>query len=234
MSHKSCLHEDYPIDVSGGSETCTGCGLVLGPIYVHSYHSDSSFSEDTQPTEIKQVVDRYSLPAPIEKAALDVLQRLPPQICKRNKSVATAYAMHEALCDFEVPRSRNEICRMFAITTKEFNGFQNRCFSLGAGREPKIDTLKPSDLLPRVYISTLQKISFDTLKLWAAMADKLYTQVSSTPASVLAFVIYKHMKASRNKRWATMSDIAKICNVSPTSIKRLNRSLKHISFDTHL
>lgn len=228
----SCEHSNYESCLSDGQEVCTGCGLVLGPIYVYNTNFGSSYLEEEQPTELHQVVDRFSIPGPIAAEANNAFQHLPFNLVKRNRQVAMAYAMYQAFSLHKVRRSRNEVCRMFNVSTKEFNTFQSRCHI----SEPKVDLVKPSDLLPRVDFR--DKVSYETMQLWARLADNLYTQVSSTPASVLAFVVYKHLRhrkpQTRPRKIVTMADIAKICNVSPTSIKRLNRSFRSFNPNTQL
>ena len=230
---RSCQHHLYPIDTELGVETCTGCGLVLGPVYSYGV-SDSSPIECKQPTIIQQIADRYNIPSAIEKEASQVYKRISLHLRKRHSLVAMAYALHQACVSCEAPRSLNEICSMFDIPVKDLSSFQSKCHRL----EPQVNLMQPSDFLPRLVFP--RPIPYQTMSDWATFADNLYKRVASTPVSVLAFVMYKYLKLQKqNSRIkpcidGTMSNIAKICNVSPTSIKRLNRSTKRLNIDTKL
>lgn len=235
-----CHHLNVIADYSNGHDVCTDCGLVLQPLYLpeknippYEIQEKPLLSNATllPVTELLDIVKaKFHLPVSLIQEVLFAYRELPPVLKRKNDELAAvAYLLYQVCVKEAVPRSRLEICSMFYITLKQFNNFELKYNA----NKSIIEIIKPSQLLPRLIFPI--NIPHKILSCWASLADQLYLQVASTPASVLAFVVYKNISnaytlvqagSRKRKLHMTMTTVADICRVSTTSIKRLNKSLR--------
>ena len=232
---RSCSHQNYITDYSSGTEVCTDCGLVLkNEIYSWYNHPLSSSSFETKNKKnnkisfnlqagldvLYDVCSTYNIPSQICKQACSIFQDKKDQLKPSNVHSTAAFCLLEATKIFEVPSTYYEICCMFKIPTKDL---LKKDKTLNSKEKLQIDTLKPSDLMPRIEFPC--KMLYSKHVQIGKKADKLFYKVNSCPKTCLAYVIYEEFSKKSNQLKLSMKKCAELCNVSTSSIKRLKKKI---------
>lgn len=233
-----CSHRNQITDYSSGTEVCTDCGLVIeNQIFTYSEAGNCSFSCKENSSKsfyasqnfhlqlgvetIHDVCSTHHISNVICKTACQLLFDQEKNIKPTNMLCVAAHCLLEASKKHQAPRTDQEICYMFKVPPKSL-------YRRGKRQEEQevlqIDETKPSDIMPRINFP-FQLLYSQRMKL-AKRADALFSVVDACPKTCLAYIIYdKYGQKKDGPLKLSMCKVAKMCHVSPTSIKRLKKRL---------
>lgn len=238
---KVCSHKNKVEDYGSGTEVCTDCGLVVQDQLFKCYNQNSLQLRSIKDCSRGEACySNYSLQKGID-LIYDVCSQfnITPQLCKTacalfvksaknnlkpsNINYIAAESFLKSSIRNQVPRTNDEICFMFKIDSKNFF---KRSKKINQNVKVQIDGLKPSNIFPRLHFPFC--VDFNLQSAICMKADDVFVKVNSCPKTVLAYVIYNTFSKSKQKSSQmrlTMKQAATICNVSPTSIKRLKKTV---------
>jgi len=232
---KTCKHKNVLTDYGEGTNVCTDCGLVINDQIFSSYNyakpmnrcvpdiNDDYWIGILHPiflegvNVMKDVCEKFNISSDVCAYAINLLKDKCSTLKPSTLHSTLAVCFYKSSKFYKVERSFNEICCMFQIQPKAFNN----CFSFEKSKshDSFIDDLKPSQILNRIQIEPI--LSFRNIMKIGEAADSIYEKVNSCPNTVLAYVIYDFFLNFGPKKKLSMGKVAKMCNVSTTSIKRL-------------
>lgn len=242
---RQCVHDasNVVIDQTSGTEVCTECGRVLkDQIFVssnasqhnglitsadrpHSKYNTYAYNDLLQQCVnlIDEVCEKYNISNQTMHTCKRMVADKAHTLTHLNVQKVSAFCFFKSTQDDNSSiRTKNEICQMFQITPKYLQDSTNKYDT----SKNQIDVTKPSDILPRVTFSP--SISFKDKQDIALAADSFYKKVNASPAAVLAYTIYTHCNVHLKTK-VSMSYVAKLCNVSTTSIKRLCKKTRQMT-----
>lgn len=244
-------NHDLIMDYQNGTEVCVNCGKVVYDQifsfynnYSHSaFFNNKKYKVDKKTNLIKEdyninvfnatelckdVLNAYNVSTEIIELSCKKLHNLEKKLKPSNLATLAAICFEKTCIEKGVQRSKNEICHMFKISPKLLQTKKVKVEKI----KNQIDPIKPSSLFSRLMLPV--KIPFKIQKKLECQADAIFESVNSIPAVVNGYVIYNYFKENKIKilkkkkktkkkvlRKASMKDVAKICLISSTSIKRL-------------
>ena len=233
---ENCSHKTTCED--SGTIVCIDCGLVIqeqvfkfGSLKVSKPNSITSISDYNSKSflnfhcgeyNIEQICEINHINEDIRMQAIkkyyDIYTKERKKGVTLHPNVVGAYSLFFSCNKNNAIRSRTEISNMFQIPVKQLNKIENRVRK----NETFIENISPSDLLCRINVSDL---SFKEKRELGSISDEIFSQVCATPNAVLGFVLFKYLQRKNenmnNKKKITLHSIAKICNITPSCIKRL-------------
>lgn len=251
MSH--CAHPQVIFDDFENVHVCEKCGLQIvdyaegdlhfsprrqgacnGQAIVMSTTSELHAAAQVEHKQslillsLNDIIDRvcgnYNIAACIERATRDLLKtdsfRANQRRYRADDYALAAYALYKSCLSLDAARSMTEIGLMFdipssAIRTVEKNfDYSDKKF-------------KPSSQIERVRHDI--GLSYKQARLIGNFADNLCDTVACAPSTVLATCLYLFSRAIsllEGKKNRPLDVCARLCLVSPTSVRRLARKIR--------
>lgn len=234
-----CQHNYIITDYSGGCDVCENCGLVVNSQIFSSYNSTSyNQQKNTDDTDdiftfnnllqeglnmLEEVGQKYNISNSITQSSKRILCDNEKWLKFSKLNELCAFSFFKSSQANKSIRTKQEICQMFNVSPKHLNDSFNKYETT----TNQIDQTRPSDIFPRVEFPF--KISYRHTVELTQSADLLFQKVNASPSAVLAFSIYQYCKDNYKElghKKLSMNVVAKMCNVSSTSIKRLCNKIK--------
>lgn len=244
----SCKHINTFFDEMTNDFVCRQCGLVRTD-YAHSDNTIEpikwSVADKVYPTDLSQfgakllkreyqwdidllerVCSNFHIATCVEQCVIELLQSnnyIKRRGMRRRNIILLAHAFFEACIKHGCPKSRETVASYFQIEPKLLWNVANEFEYI----ERK---LMPSDLLPPLKVeicSLVETLSHKDFIKIEQTADRICKQSCYSPSVILATCIVLFLKNYPSANAVTMKSIAKICQVSCTSVSNLRNKLQH-------
>ena len=250
-TNTTCEHANTFFDESTNDFICKNCGLVridfafsdnirhplkwsnankVYPTYLSTYgapllaESECKWNIDM----LERVCGNFHISKNIEHCVMELLHSkkyVEKRGGRRNKNlVLLAHAFYEACIKHGCPKSMETVASYFQVEQKSLWNAANE-FDYSERK------LLPSDLLPPLKTeisSVVQSLSHRDYVKIANTADRISNESCNSPSVILAVCILLFLKNKAPSNLMTMKSIAKICNVSCTSVSNLRNKLQRV------
>ena len=197
----------------------TGLSIIGCPLLLHEEHK---WDIDI----LERVCSNFHIPFCVEQCVLELLNSnnyIKRRGLQKRNLILLSYAFFQACIKHGCPKSMDVVAYYFQIEPKSMWNMANEFEYI----ERK---LMPSDLLPplKVEISSIvQTLSYKDYSKIAQVADRICKESCYSPSVILAACIVLFLKNHCPPNVATMKSIARLCNVSCTSVSNLRNKLQH-------
>lgn len=203
------------------------------PTYSSLYGLSDGIEEDRDEQNAKwnldtlqRVCGNFFIPSSVEEHVVHLLSTKTYQNKRTGKAdrddLLIAYALYSSCLEKDCAKTSDLISSWFQVDEKNFWCVANE-FSYSSRK------ILPSDIFQmrrEEIVILFDDISFKKMQHICTIANRLTCELSHSPSVILASVLYLYANQNECKaRRVTVKEVARICNVSLTSVNQLKKLL---------
>ena len=241
---QQCDHAIQVDDVREGNVVCTGCGLVLAPIYLNPQNKKEKQTVSTslispklhnnlknETIELDTLCNKLQLYSVTKTQVLEEWEKIKKwfydQKMKDRKNPhfkrgLIVMAIYQTLIELNIPRPMSHLCQDAGVAPK-YVWYWIKLYNKNKTNEHKETILKPSSMSE--YFLKPLNLSYKNIKEINELVEK-NDILSYAPKTILASCAYMFLRKN-NKQNLSVKKLAKILGVSVMSVYRCVAALKN-------